>query len=41
MVFRRFEFELVGTGEREVKMVSNYFAPFPEAGTKGVRVRVL
>ncbi|KAL8804455.1 MAG: hypothetical protein Q9182_002560 [Xanthomendoza sp. 2 TL-2023] len=40
MVFRRFEFELVETGEREVKMVANYFAPFPESG-KGVRVRVL
>ncbi|KAL9039545.1 MAG: hypothetical protein Q9180_002464 [Flavoplaca navasiana] len=40
MVFRRFEFELFETGERDVKMVANYFAPFPEQGAKGVRVRV-
>ena len=40
MVFRRFEFELFETGERDVKMVANYFAPFPEQGTEGVRVRV-
>ncbi|KAL8728916.1 MAG: hypothetical protein Q9166_005083 [cf. Caloplaca sp. 2 TL-2023] len=40
MVFRRFEFELYETGEAEVKMVANFFAPFPESGTKGVRVRV-
>lgn len=40
MVFRRCEFELFETGDREVRMVSNYFAPFPEKGTKGLRVRV-
>ncbi|KAL8890819.1 MAG: hypothetical protein Q9215_002045 [Flavoplaca cf. flavocitrina] len=40
MVFRRFEFELFETDERDVKMVANYFAPFPEQGTNGVRVRV-
>ncbi|KAL8912793.1 MAG: hypothetical protein Q9171_002251 [Xanthocarpia ochracea] len=39
-MFRRCEFELFETGEREIEMVSNYFAPFPEAGTKGLRVRV-
>lgn len=39
MVFRRFEFELFETGERDVKMAANYFAPFPESAN-GVRVRV-
>ena len=41
IVFRRCDFELFETGEREVKMAANYFAPFPEPGTKGVRVRVI
>ena len=40
LVFRRFEFELYETGEKEVKMVANYFAPFPESA-KGVRVKVV
>ncbi|KAL8683908.1 MAG: hypothetical protein Q9186_000119 [Xanthomendoza sp. 1 TL-2023] len=39
LVFRRFEFELFETGEREVRMVANFFAPFAESGD-GVRVRV-
>lgn len=39
-VFRRFDFDLFETGEREVRMVSNFFAPFPEKGTAGLRVRV-
>ncbi|KAI4281018.1 MAG: hypothetical protein L6R38_003991 [Xanthoria sp. 2 TBL-2021] len=39
MVFRRFEFELFETGERDVKMVANYFAPIPKSAN-GVRVGV-
>ena len=40
IVFRRCEFELFETEEKDVKMVAQYFAPFPEPGTNGVRVRV-
>ncbi|KAL6716013.1 hypothetical protein ACLMJK_006975 [Lecanora helva] len=41
IVFRRCEFELFETGEREVRMARQFFAPFPEKGTRGVRGRVV
>jgi len=40
VVFRRLELELFETGRAAVEMKADYFIPFPDRATKGVRVLV-
>ncbi|KAF2090333.1 putative cytochrome P450 [Saccharata proteae CBS 121410] len=39
-LFRRFDFELYDTSERDISHAHDYFAPFPAADTQGVRLKV-